>query len=284
MGRKATICVLVTVAFLALLSSFIPVSVARSQGGPTSTAFTPSRITESVTVSPIPVASTISLMTSYSESTSDTGIITNTIPIDSTSVTSISTSSAPTYSSWTTVTVTSTATSVTTLGTTTSSGVLEQGDYSISFSPQYWLCTNVLVTFTGPLVESGLYGDILQFQYFQYNPSYPSVLYPIFTDPDLTVTSDTVSYWINSNEYAGVNFAYLPNIAVKVVDVTPKSNGFPPGQILFQLTNLNPEGSQYCQYDAPTPVSEFQTQWLMVMASVALSLLLIRVHKPLPSP
>jgi hypothetical protein len=102
-------------------------------------------------------------------------------------------------------------------------------DYSISFSPSYWLCTDVQVTLTGPLVESGLYGDTLQFQYFQYSPSYPSVLKPIFTDPGLTVTSDTVNYWINYNEYAPVNFAYTPNIAVKVVDLTPKSNGYVPG-------------------------------------------------------
>jgi hypothetical protein len=138
----------------------------------------------------------------------------------------------------------------------------------------------VLVTFTGPLEESGLYGDTLQFQYFQYNPSYPSVLYPIFTDPDLTVTSDTVSYWINSNEYAQANFAYLPNIAVKVIDVTLKSNGYAPGLIFMELTNINPEGSQYCQYDSPMSVPEFQTQWLMVVASMVLGLLLVRVHKP----
>jgi hypothetical protein len=141
----------------------------------------------------------------------------------------------------------------------------------------------VLVAFTGPLVESGLYGDMLQFQYFQYDQNYPSLLYPIFTDSDLTVTSDTVSYWINYNEYSQVNFAYQPNIAVKVVDVTPKSNGYMPGLIFMQLTNITPEGSQSCPYDVvvspPTPTPEFQAEWLMIMASLILGLAFLRAHK-----
>jgi hypothetical protein len=136
----------------------------------------------------------------------------------------------------------------------------------------------VQVTFAGPLVESGFYGDTLQFQYFQYNPSYPSVLNPIFTDPGLTVTSDTVSYWISYNEYGPVNFVYMPNIAVKVVDVTPKSNGYIPGQIFFDLTNINPEGYQSCPY-GPPPVPEFQVDWMVIMVSVALSLALLKAHK-----
>jgi len=156
-------------------------------------------------------------------------------------------------------------------------------DDSISFSPPYWLCTDVSVTFTGPLVESGLYGDTLQFQYFQYSPSYPSVLYPIFTDPGLTVTSDTVNYWISYNEYAPVNFAYMPNIAVKVIDVTPKSNGYAPGLLLLELTNITPEGSQSCGFDSPppppAPIPEFQVSWLMIMASVVLGLVFLQAHK-----
>jgi hypothetical protein len=136
----------------------------------------------------------------------------------------------------------------------------------------------VQVTLTGPLVESGFYGDTLQFQYFQYNPSYPSVLNPIFTDPGLTVTSDTVSYWINYNEYGPVNFMYMPNIAVKVVDVTPKSNGYVPGQILFELTNITPEGYQSCQV-GPPPVPEFQTDWMIITVSVTLSLVFLQAHK-----
>ena len=134
------------------------------------------------------------------------------------------------------------------------------------------------MTFTGPLVESGLYGDTLQFQYFQYNPSSPSELTPIFTDPSLTVTSDTVNYWINYNEYASVNFEYMPNIAVKVVDVTPKSNGYTPGQIFFQLTNIIPEGSQFCEIAPPAPVPEFQADWIIIMASLALSLIFLQAH------
>lgn len=143
----------------------------------------------------------------------------------------------------------------------------------------YWPCTDVFVIFTGPLVESGFYGDTLQFQYFQYNPSYPSVLNPIFTDSGLTVTSDTVSYRINYNEYAQVNFAYLPNIAVKVIDVTRKSDGYMPGLIFMELSNTAPEGSQYCQNDSPASVPEFQAEWLMIMASVVLGLVFLRVHK-----
>jgi len=133
------------------------------------------------------------------------------------------------------------------------------------------------VTFTGPLVESGLYGDTLQFQYFQYNPTYPSVLVPIFTDTGLTVTSDTVNYWISFAEYTQVNFAYLPNLAVKVVDLTTKSNGYAPGLIYMDLTNVTPGGIQSCPPPAPTP--EFQVQWFVIIASILLSLMLLRVRK-----
>ena len=138
------------------------------------------------------------------------------------------------------------------------------------------------MTLTGPLVESGFYGDTLQFQYFQYNPTYPSALVPIFTDQGLTVTSDTVNYWIGAGEYAPVNFAYLPDIAVKVVDVTTKSNGYEPGLIFMELTNITPEGAQNCLPPAPTP--EFQVQWLVIIVSIMLSLVLLRVHKRYPSP
>lgn len=157
-------------------------------------------------------------------------------------------------------------------------------DYSISFNPPYWFCTDVLATFTGPLVESGFYGDTLQFQYFQYSSSYPSVLYPIFTDSGLTVTSDTISYWISYTEYAQANFAYLPNLAVKVVDITPKSNGYMPGLIFMELTNLTPEGSQYCQFNPATPIPEFQAESLIIMISVVLGLAFLRVHKRHRSP
>jgi hypothetical protein len=128
-------------------------------------------------------------------------------------------------------------------------------------------------------MESGFYGDTLQFQFFQYNPNYPSLLNPIFTDSGLTVTSDTVSYWINYNEYAQLNFAYQPYIAVKVVDVTPKSNGYMPGLIFMELTNITPEGNQYCQYDSPPAATpEFQAEWLIILASVIPGLAFLRVH------
>jgi len=133
------------------------------------------------------------------------------------------------------------------------------------------------VTFTGPLVESGHYGDTLQFQYFQYNPAYPSILTPIFTDSGLTVTSDAVNYWISSNEYAAVNFAYQPNIAVKVIDLTPKSNGYAPGLIFMELTNITPEAGQACV--APAPAPEFQVQWIVVVASLLLSLVFLKTRK-----
>jgi hypothetical protein len=150
--------------------------------------------------------------------------------------------------------------------------------YSISFSPSYWLCTDVQVTFTGPLVERGLYGDMLQFQYFQYSPDYPSVLTPLWTDSGLAVTSDTVTYVISASEYASVNFEYLPNIAVKVVDVTPKSNGYMPGQIFFQLTNIIPEGYGYCQNIVSVQTPEFQDDWIITMVSVALALIFLQAH------
>ena len=139
------------------------------------------------------------------------------------------------------------------------------------------------MTFTGPLVESGLYGDTLQFKYFQYNPTYPSILVPLFTDSSLTVTSDTVNYWISPNEYAQVNFAYQPNIAVKVVDLTPKSNGYAPGLLFTQLTNITPEGEQYCMFDSsPMPTPEFptaSTELLLIFASIGLSLGFLRAHR-----
>jgi len=150
--------------------------------------------------------------------------------------------------------------------------------YSISFNPSYWLCTDVQVTFTGPLVERGLYGDMLQFQYYQYSPDYPSVLNPIWTDSGLTVTSDTVMYVISANEYAPVNFEYMPNIAVKVVDVTPKSNGYMPGQIFFQLTNIIPEGLGYCPVISSVQTPEFQADWIITMVSVALALIFLQAH------
>jgi len=86
-----------------------------------------------------------------------------------------------------------------------------------------------------------------------------------------------VNYWIGYNEYAPVNFAYLPNIAVKVVDVTPKSNGYAPGLIFLQLTNVTPEGGQYCQPPAPAP--EFQTESFMIVTALVFALLFLRVHK-----
>jgi hypothetical protein len=136
----------------------------------------------------------------------------------------------------------------------------------------------VSVTFTGPLVESGLYGDTLQFQYFQYDPSYPSVLNPIFTDPSFTVTSDTISYWIHYPEYEPVNFAYMPNIAVKVVDLTTKSNGYAPGLIFMQLTNVTPESYQSCQEGPPINTPEFPVGWFMVIVSLAAGLVVLRVR------
>lgn len=128
-------------------------------------------------------------------------------------------------------------------------------------------------------MESGYYGDTLQFQYYQYNPTYPSVLTPIFTDNDLTVTSDTVNYWIGFGEYAQVNFEYQPNIAIKVIDLTPNSNGYPPGLIFLDLTNITPQALQYCSYPDPAPVPEFQLQWLVIIASIVLSLGFLRMNK-----
>jgi hypothetical protein len=152
--------------------------------------------------------------------------------------------------------------------------------YSISFSPPYWFCTDSYVTFTGPLLESGYYGDTLQFQYYQYDPNLPSALNLIFTDAPLTVTSDSVSYWIHYPEYAPVNFAYMPYVAVKVVDLTPKSNGNIPGLIFMQLTNISPESFQSCQVDSPISTPEFQLQWFVIVISLAAGLLFIKTRLP----
>jgi len=134
------------------------------------------------------------------------------------------------------------------------------------------------VTFTGPLVETGHYGDTLQFQYFQYDPGSSSQLQPIFTDPGFTVTSDTITYWIHYPEYRPVNFAYQPYIAVKVVDVTTKSNGYTPGLIFMQLTNIMPESYQSCQPDAPVNAPEFHAEWLAAITSLAVSLAFLQLH------
>ena len=150
--------------------------------------------------------------------------------------------------------------------------------YSISFSPPYWFCTDSYVTFTGPLLESGYFGDTLQFQYYQYDPNLPSALNLIFTDAPLTVTSDSVSYWIHYPEYAPVNFAYMPYLAVRVVDVTPKSNGNIPGLIFMQLTNISPESFQSCQVDSPISTPEFQLQWVVVMISLAAGSLFVKTR------
>jgi hypothetical protein len=160
----------------------------------------------------------------------------------------------------------------------TVSAASSMSGYSISFSPPYWFCTDSYVTFTGPLLESGYFGDALQFQYYQYDPNLPSALNLIFTDAPLTVTSDSVSYWIHYPEYAPVNFAYMPYIAVRVVDITPKSNGNIPGLIFMQLTNISPESFQSCQVDSPISTPEFQLQWVVVMISLAAGLLFVKTR------
>jgi hypothetical protein len=308
LGNRSNVRSLMTIVFLVVaLLSFTSVSIARAQTQTNGTSpnfqmITSSTFSSSInTTSPTASYATTSASTSLGStssttlSTSSTNISTGTtssLALTSTSTTSSSTSYTSINSNDPTVTITTTTTTSASIGssTTTLPGDYHHhypspssGDYSISFSPAYWLCTDVSVTFTGPLVESELYGDTLQFQYFQYSPSYPSVLYPIFTDPGLTVTSDTVNYWINYNEYVPVNFAYMPNIAVKVVDVTPKSNGYAPGLIFLELTNITPEGGQSCGFNFPTPppspVPEFQAAWLMIMASVVLGLVFLQVHK-----
>ncbi len=160
----------------------------------------------------------------------------------------------------------------------TVSAAPSMSSYSISFSPPYWFCTDSYVTFTGPLMKSGYYGDTLQFQYYQYDPTLPSAQNLIFIDGPLTVTSDTVSYWIRYPEYAPVNFAYMPYIAVKVIDLTPKSNGNVPGLIFMQLTTLTPQGAQSCPDPSSINTPEFQFQWLAIVAPIAICSLLIQGH------
>ena len=301
MDKRISISTIIGIVLLALLLSLSYGPVAHAQ---TQTNSTTSGSTLMIT-STIPLTSnsdtTASTTASYASTMASTSLGATTNTTTSTSNVSNSTSTASMISTSTstesnsttftetsksevTVTMTSLASTTTTMATLATSTSTSDPAYSISFGPAYWLCTNVFVTFTGPLVESGYYGDTLQFQYYQYASNYPSVLTPIFTDSGLTVTSDTVSYWVNYNEYAPVNFAYMPNLAVKVVDITPKSNGYTPGLIFMQLTSIAPEGAQYCQYDAPTPTPEFQAQWLVIMPTVVLSLLLLRAHKHSRSP
>lgn len=300
LGREISAHLLISIAFLALMLSFSSGFYARAQTQATSSnSIVSSSIFSSTPISSTNTASvtTSAMTTDYSNatstsisanlgstssttlSTSNASISTSTSSIASTSAstTSSSTSYTSTNNSDVTVTMTSTTTTIASTGSSTSD--TSSADYSISFSPTYWPCTDVSVTFTGPLIESGFYGDTLQFQYFQYSPSYPSVLNPIFTDPGLTVTSDNVNYWINYNEYAPVNFAYMPNVAVRVVDVTSKSNGYMPGQLFLELTNITPQGYQYCQIDSPAPIPEFQTEWIIIMVSVALGSVFLQAHR-----
>jgi hypothetical protein len=294
LGKRISICIVVAISLLALLSLFTSGPIVRAQTQPNSTSTNSTAIASAISstqTSNLNTTSTTSyVLTSTSEPTTLVTTIDTTSSISSATLvtsTSFVASNTTTYTSSVTdltsttddpvtVTVTSTASTATAWSRTWRSST-DYGGYSISFSPQYWFCSDVSVTFTGPLVESGHYGDILQFQYLQYNPTYPSVLNPIFTDAGLTVTSDTVNYWINANEYAQVNFAYQPNIAVKVLDLTPKSNGYTPGLIFMDLTNITPQGLQYCTYSAPAP--EFQVQWFVIVASIVLSLVVLRIRK-----
>lgn len=292
MGKRISIGIVTALSLFALLSLFISGAVVRAQTEANST------LPDSVTITAFVISSGTTLNTTMASTTSYlltstsglTSLGTTTNSVSSTSYITVADTSTVSLNATTTSTVTEdsstmnhsvtvTVTSTTTAATTTDSSAAYDSAYSISFSPSYWFCSDVSVTFTGPLVESGLYGDTLQFQYFQYNPTFPSVLIPIFTDSDLTVTSDTVNYWISYGEYAQVNFAYQPNIAVKVVDLTPKSNGYAPGLIFMDLTNITPEGLQYCSYPNPMPAPEFQVQWLVIVASIVLSLAVLRIRK-----
>lgn len=303
MGKRTQMYILIALTCCALLSTFMSSSAAQAQTATNSTftgfsTTSTSRIlnyssisepntnvtsqsSNSSTSSSSSFIATESFTSVSSETNTQTSTATAPPSLSRTSTTTESTTLATTSNDSVTVTVTSTTTSQVAIATTT--WVTDNAAYSISFSPQYWFCNGISVTFTGPLIESGLYGDTLQFEYFQYNPTYPSVLVPLFTDSGLTVTSDTVNYWITPAEYTQTNFEYLPNLAVKVIDLTPGSNGYAPGLIFMQLTEITPQGGQYCQYDsAPIPAPEFPTtgsELLLILASMGLSLAFLRVRR-----
>ena len=288
LGKIIPLTIFIALACLGFLSAFNsePLAIAQTQSIMSSN----STLTTDSIVASTPLSNTtttsdlsevaktsLNIMTESLLSISNASTVTSAVSTSSTSAGATG-NLTTSLGDWTTLTMVSTATTVTTLqpSTLTSDSV----DYSIGFNPVYWPCTDVSVTFTGPLVESGLFGDTLQFQYFQYSPNYPSLLNPIFTDSGLTVTSDTVTYWISYNEYAQLNFAYQPNVAVKVVDMTTKPNGYTPGMIFMQLTNITPLSGQACLYDAP-PIAtpEFQADWVTIMASIIVGLLLLRRGK-----
>ena len=278
MRKRIGTCVVITVAILVLLVSLTGGSTAHAQMNSTASESTSSVSTNvsftSISTSSSSQNSSTSLSSMILQSSTDTISSSASQTEVVTSASTDSSSSDSVTSNFTTVTVTSTTTTGMSSVTSTSGG----SDYSIAFYPTYWPCTDVSVTFSGPLIESGYYGDTLQFQYFQYNPTYPSILSPIFTDSDLTVTGDTVDYWISYTQYAQVNFAYQPYIAVKVVDITAKSNGYSPGLIFMQLTDTTPYNSQYCQYDPAIPTPEFPAQWLIIVTSMLLGLAVLRVR------
>ena len=294
LGKRICIGIVIAISFLALISFLVPGPVVRAQTQSNSTSSNSATIASAISAesnSSVPSStqdyvptstsnSTAPLTTSMSLSSNGTviadtsSVASNTSTITNTSGSAVLTS---TQNDAVTVTVTSVATPATTWDRTWLSSMAAYGDYSISFNPPYWFCSDVSVTFTGPLVESGFYGDTLQFQYFQYNSAYPSILTPIFTDSGLTVTSDVVNYWISSAEYSQVNFAYQPNIAVKIIDLTPRPNGYTPGLIYMDLTSITPEGGPSCPSPAPAP--EFQVQWSVIVSSILLSLVFLRARK-----
>jgi len=163
--------------------------------------------------------------------------ITTTITVPTTTATTSTSISVSVTSSIKTVntTVTSTSSTTTTAGITTgTSTTTTPGAYSIVFSTNSWLCGQTIqVSFTGPLQEEGHGGHQIEFVYYQYAPSTPNQLIPIFTDggpgqpPLYASTDDTLTYQIQASEWSSVNFNIAPDIYVVVEDLTVPNNNSP---------------------------------------------------------
>jgi hypothetical protein len=94
-------------------------------------------------------------------------------------------------------------------------------------------------------------GHPIQFVYYQYSPSNPSGLSPLWTDTQYATGSGSISYTIDGSEWSGFNFASLPYIYVTVQDIDVPTNN--PYIILYSApTSIEPfscgTGSGYVGY------------------------------------
>jgi hypothetical protein len=181
-----------------------------------------------IILSPLVITTT----TATSTTATTTTFITTTTAVTTTTLTTLKQN--VTLTGTTTLLTTSTATSTQTIisGVTTT-GATQGGQYSISFSPQYWQCTYPeQITFTGPLTEEGRAGHSLNFVFSQYGSGSGSYqTNPLFTMPEQYFSGDSLQFLIQPSQWSSANFGLMPNLVVQVVDQsTATANN--PAQII----------------------------------------------------